>query len=163
MRRVGQLWFDLLDFSCNLSPEKITKTINDGETNQYIIGMHPHGIVPFQAILWAAYCDLYLSDPVTKRALYGFGAAADVVQYLPFLKNIMAWLSAGSADYKVLFAGLSRVIIIYQLFQFRYLIMCNYNRGNAFVSMLLEELQGICIFFLEESLRFFLLNLEVMQ
>ena len=40
----------------------------------------------------------------------GFGAAADVVMYLPFLRNIMAWLSAGSASYKALKEGLVKVI-----------------------------------------------------
>ena len=53
----------------------------------------------------AAYCDQYLSDE-TGRCIYGFGAAANVVCYLPFLRNIMGWLTAGSADYKVLKDGL---------------------------------------------------------
>ena len=69
--------------------------------------MHPHGIVPFQAILWTAYCDQYFRDE--KREMYGFGAAADVVAYIPFLRNIMAWLSGGSATYNVLRAGLVEV------------------------------------------------------
>ena len=41
-----------------------------------------------------------------RKELYGFGAAADVVGSLPFLRNIMGWLSAGSATYKVLKDGL---------------------------------------------------------
>ena len=49
--------------------------------------MHPHGIVPFHAILWAAYCDQHYV--YEDKQLYGFGAAADVVGYLPFLRNIM--------------------------------------------------------------------------
>jgi hypothetical protein len=57
--------------------------------------------IPFSAILWAAFCDQYLGP------LFGFGAAANVVMYIPFLRNIMAWLSAGSADYKVLKAGVA--------------------------------------------------------
>jgi len=55
---------------------------------------------------WSAYCDQYFSDPITGDTLYGFGAAADVVKYLPFIKNIMGWLSAGSASYNVLKRGL---------------------------------------------------------
>lgn len=81
--------------------------MSEGDDNQYIIAMHPHGIVPFHAILWSAYCDSYLSSKVHKgKALYGFGAAADIVMYLPILRNIMGWLSAGSADYKTLKNGL---------------------------------------------------------
>jgi len=71
--------------------------------------MHPHGIIPLQAVLWAAYCDQYLSDTGTDgshRALYGFGAAANAVLYVPFLRNMMAWLAADSADYPVLRRGL---------------------------------------------------------
>jgi len=42
--------------------------------------------------------------------VYGFGAAANVVMYLPFLRNIMAWLSAGSADYRILKDGIAHGI-----------------------------------------------------
>jgi len=62
--------------------------------------MHPHGIVPFQAILWAAYCDQSLAN------CYGFGAAADVIFSLPLLRQIMGWLSAGGCSYETLRAGL---------------------------------------------------------
>ncbi len=71
--------------------------------------MHPHGIVPFHAGLWAAYADQYLCDKESGRALYGFGAAADAVGYVPVLRNIMGWLSAGSASYKVLKNGITKV------------------------------------------------------
>ena len=36
-------------------------------------------------------------------------AAADVIMYLPVLRNIMGWLSAGSASYKTLKDGLTKV------------------------------------------------------
>ena len=42
------------------------------------------------------------------QALYGFGAAADVTLYLPLLRNVMTWLTAGGASYKTLKAGLSK-------------------------------------------------------
>ena len=71
--------------------------------------MHPHGIVPFHAVIWAAVADQYMVDPTSGKALYGFGAAADVVAYLPGLRNVMGWLSAGSADYKTLKDGLTKV------------------------------------------------------
>lgn len=88
MRKVCQLTYEIFDFSCNLSEEKRKKAILAGDSGQYIIGMHPHGIVPLQALLWCAYCDQYMSDD-EGRKLYGFGAAADVVMYVPFLRNIM--------------------------------------------------------------------------
>jgi hypothetical protein len=86
-RKLGQLWYELFDFSCNLSPEECERRIQLGNVGQYAIGMHPHGIIPLQAVLWAAYCDQYLSSK--SGALYGFGATADVVMYLPVLRNIM--------------------------------------------------------------------------
>lgn len=117
-RKMGQLWYEIFDFHSNLSPEIRKKYVEAGDQNQYIIGMHPHGIIPLQAILWAAYCDQYLSlplspitekvDPASRKNLYGFGAAADVVCHLPLLRNLMGWLSAGSASYKVLKAGLTK-------------------------------------------------------
>lgn len=103
-RLVGQLWYELFDFSCNMSPERRTDFLENSSDKQFIIGMHPHGIVPFQAVLWASYCHQYLKND--DYGLYGFGAAANVVQYLPFIRNFMAWLSAGSADYAVLKRGL---------------------------------------------------------
>ena len=103
-RKIGQLWYEIFDFHCNLSPEERAKNICDGENTQFIIGMHPHGIIPLQAILWTSYCDQYLKDG--NGEMYGFGAAADVVQYVPFLRNVMAWLTAGGASKKVLVDGL---------------------------------------------------------
>lgn len=87
MRKVGQLWYEVFDFSCNLSPKQREEIINNGLSRQYIIGMHPHGIVPLHAVLWTAYCDQYFANDM--NALYGFGAAADAVQYVPFLRNFM--------------------------------------------------------------------------
>lgn len=95
-RKLGQLWYKLLDFSSNLSPEDIQKYIKESETQQFILGMHPHGIIPFHGVLYAAFCDQYMPS------VYGFGAAANVVLYLPFLRNIMGFLSVSSADYNSL-------------------------------------------------------------
>lgn len=108
-RKIGQLWYEIFDFSCNRSPQQIAEVLEYSDTHQLIMCMHPHGIVPFHAWLWAAYADQYLSDKVSGRALYGFGAAADAVGYVPGLRNIMGWLSAGSATYKVLKDGLTKV------------------------------------------------------
>jgi hypothetical protein len=40
------------------------------------------------------------------KTAYGFGAAADILEYLPFMRNIMSFLAAGSASYNVLHDGL---------------------------------------------------------
>jgi hypothetical protein len=87
-RKLCQLTYEIFDFSCNLSDKQRRDVIIAGDTAQYIIGMHPHGIVPLQALLWCAYCDQYMSDD-EGRKMYGFGAAADVVMYIPFLRNLM--------------------------------------------------------------------------
>ena len=105
-RKVGQLWYEEFQFSSNISNESISNWMNYAENRKIIFAMHPHGIVPFQAILWAAFCDQYLCDSETGKKLYGFGAAADIVMYIPFLRNIIAWLSGGSASYKPLKDGL---------------------------------------------------------
>jgi 2-acylglycerol O-acyltransferase 2 len=105
-RRIGQLWYEVFDFHCNMSEEKILKTLKVSEEKQLILAMHPHGIVPYQAILWAAYCDQYITHD--GKHMYGFGAAADAVGYIPFLRNIMGFLTAGSASYKPLKSGLTK-------------------------------------------------------
>jgi len=113
-RKLGQLWYELFSFSCNLSPAECQRFVDEGNTDtelnpnnkskQYIIGMHPHGILPFHAILWSAYCDQYMQHD--GKSLYGFGAVADVTLYIPFLRNFLGWLAAGSASYGPLIAGL---------------------------------------------------------
>lgn len=96
-RKIGQLWYELLQLSTNLSPEMRSKFINEGDSKQFILAMHPHGLIPFHAILYASFCEQYLS--AGNKTLYGFGAAANVVLYLPFLRNIMGWLSVSACDY----------------------------------------------------------------
>ena len=113
-RKVGQLWYEIYEFSCNLSPEKRKEYVESGGETQFIIAMHPHGIIPLQAILWTSYCDQYLPG------MYGFGAAADVVAYIPFLRNIMSMLTAGSASYKTLKDGLTQVFATNAYIPFNY-------------------------------------------
>jgi len=88
-RALGQLWYEIFQFSTNFAPKDCLHAIARGEEQQVILAMHPHGIVPFQAIMWASYCDQYFSDPATGCSMFGFGAAADAVAYLPFLRNWM--------------------------------------------------------------------------
>lgn len=78
--------------------------LDRAEKEQFILAMHPHGIIPLQAVLWTAYCNQYMTDG--KRSMYGFGAVASVVSMLPVLRNILGWLSGGNADYKTLKDGL---------------------------------------------------------
>ena len=61
-------------------------------------------------------------------ALYGFGAAADVTLYLPLLRNMMAWLTAGGASYKTLKAGISQAsqAQTYTFFLYVCLYVCMY-------------------------------------
>ncbi len=73
-----------------------TEKIFARENNLSILAMHPHGIIPIHGFLWAAFCDQYL--PV----LYGIGATTDAAQRLPFLRQLLIWLSAGSAERDVL-------------------------------------------------------------
>ena len=58
--------------------------------------MHPHGIIPLHGFLWSAFCDQYL--PI----LYGIGATTDVAQRLPVLRQLLSWVSAGSAKRQVI-------------------------------------------------------------
>ena len=108
IRKIFELWYEIFDFHHNMSPQDIDRIVREGKTKQFIIGMHPHGIIPLQAFLWTAYADQYLRlDGTEYEPLYGFGAAADAVNYIPILRNIMHFLSAGSAAYKVLLKGLT--------------------------------------------------------
>lgn len=104
-----QLWYELFDVSCNLSPENINRLMNETSDGRTIQTMHPHGVVPFQGALWAAYCDQFLHDPNTGKSLYGIAGMASMVQYVPFLRNIVGWLSGVPADYKILKKALMTV------------------------------------------------------
>jgi hypothetical protein len=86
-RKWCQLTYEVFQVSANLSSEQLHKAIEEGEVNRFMIGMHPHGIIPIHALIWCAYCDQYMSDGT--RGLYGFGAMADAVTYVPFLRNAM--------------------------------------------------------------------------
>ena len=65
-----------------------------------------HGIIPIHGVgLWPALCDQYLGP------LYGFGATTDAAMKLPLLRQLLAWMTAGSADRKVLI-GLELIPIL---------------------------------------------------
>ena len=109
MRVVGELWYEIFDFSCNLSPEDRDRLIRAGWEGKYAITMHPHGVIPFHAYLWASYCHQYFSDE-EGRYLYGFAAGADAIEYMPILRQIMGWLTTGSASYSALKKGIEEGI-----------------------------------------------------
>lgn len=102
-RKLFQLWYEIFDFKVNTSPDRIRELGERGspETpHKVIFAMHPHGIVPIQAGLWAGFCGQYL--PRT----YGFGAVATVAMRLPILRAILGWLTCMPADYDSLLQGL---------------------------------------------------------
>lgn len=100
-RKIFQLWYPILDFRHNL-PEHFDsspayKQMLDKPT---IVAMHPHGIIPIHGCIWASFCDQFMNT------FYGFGATANIVFFVPFLKTIMQFLDAREASYNVLKAGL---------------------------------------------------------
>ena len=109
-RKIHQLMYEAIDFHTNFDPERIKDALKyDLEGKQYIIAAHPHGVIPFPGPLWAAFCDQYLST--STQDMYGFGAGADVVFYVPFLRNILGWATTTSATYSVLKKGLTEGIV----------------------------------------------------
>jgi hypothetical protein len=88
-RKLGQLMFEVFSMECNLSPSDREKLIQNGDKIQYVFCMHPHGIIPIQSILFSAYEDIYFVDEKSGRNLYGFGAGADIILYIPYLRNIV--------------------------------------------------------------------------
>lgn len=108
-----------------MRPDLLQEFIDKSSANdQYIIAMHPHGVIPLHAVLWAGYCDQYMTSRLTGKKLYGFGANADILMYLPFLRNVMGWLSGGSASYSVLKNGLVKVVDLRGRFYIEYTHDC---------------------------------------
>jgi hypothetical protein len=108
-RCLAELWYDIFQVSVNMTPAARQKYMDMSESHNFAICMHPHGIIPFQAVIWAAYCEQYMTDKDNGNKLYGFGAVADIVMQMPFLRSFMGWLSCGGAGYKTLKAGLAEV------------------------------------------------------
>jgi len=83
-RRVGQLWYEIFQVSTNLSIDEVKERIQSAQVSTGITNIHPHGIIPIHGIILGAYFDQYFGQDC-----YGFAAAADVVFYVPFLRNIL--------------------------------------------------------------------------
>jgi hypothetical protein len=99
-RSFCQIFYEIFHVRHNLTDARIAKivesSVEGGE--RYILGMHPHGVVPIQCLLWAAYADQYLRTS-KHGTVYGFGGMASVILYLPILRQLLGWLSAVSATY----------------------------------------------------------------
>lgn len=103
------MWYEIFDFSTNLSPEDCKRLLESSVTHKHIFSMHPHGIVPFHGAISASFCDQYLTDPDGTRSLYGVCGMASVVQYVPFLRNVLGWLCGVPVNYSTLKKGLIEV------------------------------------------------------
>jgi len=109
-RRIFEIWYDIFNIHHNLilDPETNTMKVPDGVVDRLLIlAMHPHGIIPMQGFIWAAFCDHYLTrgqaiNPTGTEGLYGFGATTDAALWVPLVRQLLIWLSAGSATRKVL-------------------------------------------------------------
>ena len=99
-RSVFELWYEMFDFHHNITEEFATSQRESN--NLVILAMHPHGVIPMHGFLWSAFCEQYLPG------MYGFGATTSVVTWLPVLRQLLGWLSAGSADKHVLLRGMQK-------------------------------------------------------
>mmetsp|Transcript_7905 Transcript_7905/g.25905 ORF Transcript_7905/g.25905 Transcript_7905/m.25905 type:complete len:362 (+) Transcript_7905:99-1184(+) len=99
-RRLCQVYYELFRLRHNLTQERIRRLVEDcverGE--RYILGMHPHGVVPLQVLLWVAFADQYLRT-AEHGTVYGFGGMASVICYLPGLRTLMGWWTGMPATY----------------------------------------------------------------
>jgi hypothetical protein len=100
VRRFCQIFYEIFGVRHNLSDARIRVVVEDCvlRGDRFILGMHPHGVVPIQALLWAAYADQYLRTP-EHGTVYGFGGMATVILYLPGLRTLLGWLTGTPATY----------------------------------------------------------------
>mmetsp|Transcript_70729 Transcript_70729/g.169362 ORF Transcript_70729/g.169362 Transcript_70729/m.169362 type:complete len:358 (+) Transcript_70729:84-1157(+) len=113
-RRLCQLYYEIFQVKHNLTAERAEKLVQEGEQDIFILGMHPHGIIPIQSLLWCAFCDQYVRTK-KRGTLYGFGGMATIITRLPFLRTILGWLNGGPADYATLKRGLRAGKNLYML------------------------------------------------
>ena len=106
-RRFCQVYYETFGVRHNLHPDYVKVMVDEwANGTRYILGMHPHGVIPIQTLVWAAYADQYCRT-AEHGTLYGFGGMATILMYMPFMRSIMGWLSGLSADYKTLKAGMT--------------------------------------------------------
>ena len=107
-RRFFQILYEIFDVRHNIGEERCRRDValSVERGDRFILGMHPHGVVPLQALIWAAYADQYLRTP-EHGTLYGFGGMASVILYLPGLRTLMGWLTGVPATFANLKRGLT--------------------------------------------------------
>jgi len=115
-RRAAQAFYPVLRVRHNSTPERVERLMQEWHEggDRYILGMHPHGVVPLQAFVWCAFCDQYLRNEAWGT-LYGFGGMATVVTRLPVLRSLLGFLSGKPARYSVLKRGLTAGKNLYML------------------------------------------------
>ncbi len=95
-RRFWQHLFYVFNIRSNF--EEVSPRID--RKKRYIFAMHPHAIVPIHALIWCAFLDRQ------DRDLYGVGGMANIIYYVPLVRNIFMWLNNVSASYNVLKSAL---------------------------------------------------------
>ena len=100
-RALCQVVYEIFNVRHNVSPERVAALceacVEGGD--RYILGMHPHGVIPLQVLVWVAYADQYLRTP-KHGTIYGFGGMASVLLYLPILRTLMGWFTGMPATYR---------------------------------------------------------------
>ena len=91
-RKACQIFFPYFNLKCNYN--EIIPLVDVKKS--YIIAMHPHGIVPLHALI-----GLSLIDRMDRR-LYGSAGMANIIYWMPIVRNIFLWLNCVSANFSVL-------------------------------------------------------------
>ena len=91
-RRFWQHLFYVFNVRCNFN--EVSPRID--RKKRYIFAMHPHAIVPLHALIFCSYLDRQ------DRNLYGYGGMANIIYYVPIVRNIFMWLNNVSASYNVM-------------------------------------------------------------
>lgn len=92
--RFFQIWYNIFNLRHNISPKtrEIFENSNEEGDHLFIVGIHPHGILPLHSILWAAFVEQYL-PPLSN----GVGAGSDAIFSKPCLRQILSWSGVRSA------------------------------------------------------------------
>jgi hypothetical protein len=107
-RRLCQAVYEIFAVRHNVSQERAAAlceaSVERGD--RFILGMHPHGVVPLQVLVWVAFADQYLRT-AKHGTIYGFGGMASVILYLPVLRTLMGWWTGLPATYENLKTNLT--------------------------------------------------------
>ena len=95
LRVLFQLWYEPFSVRHNLANASLADALAKEELSIY--AMHPHGVIPVHAFLWAAFCHQYMPHA------YGVGSTTNAALRLPILRHVLGWLSTVSASRAVLY------------------------------------------------------------